>query len=179
MKKILIIVDAQNDFCHIDGALSTPEACKAADNIILKLDSPAFDFDEIYCTKDTHDDGYHDSVEGRHLPVDHCLKLSWGWKMREDIYRALYNQRYVTYIEKNKFAPSVRDIYDNIGMLERGDKIYVCGLCTDICVVNTALAVKNFMECEVYLIEDCCAGSTPENHEAAIKVMKASHINVI
>lgn len=177
MKNILIIVDAQNDFCHEKGALSSKEACEAADNIIKMLNKTAFD--KIICTMDTHGDNYSETSEGKHLPIPHCKKNTWGWKIREDLYQELYNQQNVSFLEKEKFSPYPTQLWTKVGIVDKHDKIYVCGLCTDICVISTAFAVKNNMEPEVYLIENCCAGSTPENHFFAVSVMKSCHINII
>ena len=50
MKKVLAIIDVQNDF--ITGALPNPEAQKAVPNIVKKIEE--FDGDLIVCTFDTH-----------------------------------------------------------------------------------------------------------------------------
>ena len=59
-------------------------------------------------------------------------------------------------------------------------KIDIVGLCTDICVISTALEARNdFPEAEIRVIESCCAGTTPERHKAALEVMKSSLIEVV
>ena len=53
------------------------------------------------------------------------------------------------------------------------------GLCTDICVVSNALVLKaNFPEMEISVDSGCCAGVTPETHEAALATMRCCQINV-
>ena len=81
MRKILIVIDMQNDF--IDMALGTKEAAAIVDAVKEKIRSyPASD---VFATMDTHGEDYLDTQEGRYLPVPHCLKGSEGWKIRPEI----------------------------------------------------------------------------------------------
>ena len=58
--------------------------------------------------------------------------------------------------------------------------ITLIGLCTDICVVSNALLLKaHFPEVSISVVADCCAGVTPEKHEAALEVMRSCQIEVI
>ena len=53
------------------------------------------------------------------------------------------------------------------------------GLCTDICVVSNALLVKAFLpEIPVRVIASCCAGVTPESHQAALDTMRMCQIQI-
>ena len=53
------------------------------------------------------------------------------------------------------------------------------GLCTDICVISNALVLKaHFPETEIYVDPNCCAGVTPETHEAALKTMAMCQIQM-
>ena len=65
MKKILIVVDMQNDF--IDGSLGTPEAEAIVDNVIAKINT--YTKDCVYATRDTHQDNYLQTEEGK---PSHC-----------------------------------------------------------------------------------------------------------
>ena len=54
------------------------------------------------------------------------------------------------------------------------------GLCTDICVVSNALIIKaTFPEIKVTVDASCCAGVTPESHEAALTTMKMCQVEVL
>ena len=69
MKKLLVIVDMQNDF--VDGALANIDAKK----IIKKIKKYAEQFDgDIFFTQDTHTKNYMETQEGKNLPVPH----SWS-----------------------------------------------------------------------------------------------------
>ena len=59
-------------------------------------------------------------------------------------------------------------------------EIELIGLCTDICVVSNALLMKaNFLETKVSVDASCCAGVTPDSHNAALTTMKMCQVNVI
>jgi nicotinamidase-related amidase len=167
--KILIVVDMQNDF--IDGSLGTPEAVAIVPAVINKIKQYEDDGNLIIYTKDTHFDDYLDSREGRNLPIMHCIKGTSGHDIPADILRS-----HKTVFEKLTFG-SV-ELISYLESLEF-DSVELIGLCTDICVVSNALMVKaHFPEIEVSVDSSCCAGVTPETHEAAITTMKMCQINI-
>ena len=75
--KILVVVDMQNDF--INGSLGTIEAVEIVTSVEEKIEG--FTGDRIYVTRDTHQKDYLDTVEGRNLPVEHCIENTLGWKI--------------------------------------------------------------------------------------------------
>lgn len=173
MKKILVVVDMQNDF--IDGALGTKEAVGIVDAAAKKIR----DFEgEIFVTLDTHSHDYLNTAEGRKLPAPHCVRMTNGWLLNETILDALSAKEY-TLIEKNTFG-SVR-LAEKICRLEtkEGLSVEFIGLCTDICVVSNVLLVKAYVpEAEVLVDARCCAGVTLKTHKAAIETMKMCQIDV-
>ena len=174
MKKILVVVDIQNDF--VDGALGTCEAVAIIDNAAKKIEN--FDGD-IFVTLDTHYENYMQTLEGQKLPVPHCIKNTNGWLLNPKIADALKNRNYKT-VEKLTFGSTELPqlIKESIG--DNQAEITLIGLCTDICVVSNALLLKaNFTDVEIYVDSSCCAGVTPETHNAALEVMKCCQINII
>lgn len=174
MKKILIVVDMQNDF--VDGALGTAEAAAIVDNVAEKI--RGFE-GEIFATYDTHFENYMETAEGRKLPVPHCIKGTDGWCLNAKVAEALAEKNF-TEVEKLTFG-SV-DLPDLVIKVVDGDdfEIELVGLCTDICVVSNALLLKaNFPEAEITVDASCCAGVTIDTHNAALATMKMCQINVI
>ena len=166
MNRILIVVDMQNDF--VSGSLGTAEAKSIVDNVKAKLES--FDGDVIF-TRDTHKEDYLKSNEGRHLPVEHCSKGSYGWEIIDEL------KPYVNkVIDKPTFGST--ELIDYL-KTKNYESFELCGLCTDICVVSNALLIKaNFYEAEVIVDSACCAGVTVESHNAALKTMQMCQIEV-
>lgn len=174
MKHFLIVVDIQKDF--VDGALGTAEAVemlgRAADRI------KAFD-GEIFVTYDTHFENYSDTAEGRRLPVAHCIKGTDGWQLDRTVAEALAQKHY-TAVEKHTFGSI--ELPELVRRAADGEDfdITLIGLCTDICVVSNSLLLKaHFPEKEIMVEEACCAGVTPESHQAALTTMKMCQIQVI
>ncbi len=174
MKKFLVVVDMQKDF--VDGSLGTAEAVAIVPNVVKKINN--FEGD-IFVTYDTHFDNYMDTSEGKKLPVPHCIKGTDGWKLDADVAEALKGKKY-SEVEKITFG-SV-DLPDMIYKAAGGEdfSIELVGLCTDICVVSNTLILKaNFPDKEITVDAGCCAGVTPESHDAALVTMKMCQINVI
>ena len=170
----LIVVDMQKDF--LCGALANP----AAVAIVKPMADYIFNFKgEIFFTQDTHGDNYLNTQEGKNLPIPHCIKSTPGWQVHKDLINAAEDGDcdWVGLFEKHSFGDTyaIQEYIDPYP----GD-IYICGTCTDICVVSIALNLKStFPEKKIYCIADLCAGTTPEKHAAAIEVMKSCQIEVI
>ena len=173
MRKILVVVDMQNDF--IDGALGTPEAVEIVENVKARIRE--YDPADIFVTMDTHTPDYLSTQEGRNLPVEHCIKGTKGWQIRSDIAELLPGWHVY---EKPTFG-SVALAKDMAEIAAKEDiEIEVLGLCTDICVVSNALLLKaNMPEVQISVDPACCAGVTPESHEAALKTMQMCQIKVL
>lgn len=167
--KVLIVVDMQKDF--IDGALGTPEAVAIVPNVIEKIKQYESEGGTVIYTKDTHFENYLETREGRHLPVEHCIKGTIGHDIPSEILRG-----HELVFEKLTFG-SV-ELADYLAKVDF-DEIELVGLCTDICVVSNALMIKaHFPEREVSVDSSCCAGVTPATHEAALTTMKMCQIIV-
>ena len=168
--KVLVVVDMQKDF--IDGALGTPEAVGIVPAVIEKIKKYENECGVILYTKDTHYSDYLQTGEGKRLPVKHCIKGTEGHKIPDEILRG-----HGMIIEKPTFGS-----YDLVNYLAAISftEVELIGLCTDICVVSNAMLVKaRFPEREVTVDSSCCAGVTPETHEAALTTMRMCQINVI
>ena len=166
MRKVLIVIDMQNDF--INGSLGTPEAQAIVPNVKKKIEEYKSRGDEIIFTRDTHEKNYLTTNEGKHLPVEHCILNTQGWQIADGL--EVENCGYV-----NKSTFGWRYWSDHIF-----EEIELVGLCTDICVVSNALILKaTFPEADITVDASCCAGVTPESHKAALTTMKMCQINVI
>ena len=173
MRKILVVVDMQNDF--IDAALGTAEAAAIVGAVKEKIRSyPAAD---VIATMDTHSDNYLETQEGKYLPVPHCIRGTDGWRIRPDIAELLTEAKIY---EKPSFG-STALAADLKELSEKEDiELELIGLCTDICVVSNALLLKADMpEVKISVDASCCAGVTPEKHLAALETMRSCQIQVI
>ena len=172
MKKILVVIDMQNDF--IDGTLGTKEAQQIVPLVVSKIHS--YPQDCIYATRDTHPENYLKTQEGRNLPVSHCIEGTKGWEIRKEIADAMPGAEII-----NK--PTFGSVVLAQELMERNARepieVELVGLCTDICVVSNALLIKAILpEIVVKVDPGCCAGVTPQSHEAALATMRACQIQI-
>ena len=165
--KVLVVVDMQKDF--IDGALGTPEAVAIVPHVIDKIKQYESEGGIVIYTKDTHFANYLETREGKHLPVEHCIKGTLGHEIPPEILRG-----HELIFEKLTFGSvELAEYLSGIDF----DEVELIGLCTDICVVSNALMIKaHFPEREVAVDSSCCAGVTPATHEAALTTMKMCQI---
>lgn len=87
MGKILIVVDMQNDF--VTGSLGTQQAQDIVEYAAEKICAAKKEGAHIICTMDTHREGYLRTMEGRNLPVEHCILGTDGWNLNDRILAAL------------------------------------------------------------------------------------------
>lgn len=167
--KYLIVVDMQNDF--ITGSLGSELAKAIVPSVVNKVKN----FDgKIIFTRDTHFSDYMSTQEGKNLPVLHCIKDSNGWELCEEL------KPYANIVmDKITFGsielPKLLESYN-----EPIEKIELCGLCTDICVISNAFLLKAaFPEVPLTVDSACCAGVTVESHNNALNAMKAIQIEII
>ena len=172
--KVLIVVDMQHDF--VDGALGSEAAKAIVPKVKAKIEAYENNKDYVIFTRDTHQDNYLSTQEGRKLPVPHCIQNSDGWQILEELHSSRHAK-----VDKAAFGSSELPQVLEQTFSERSLKsIELIGLCTDICVISNAMILKAFFP-EVPVIVDsaCCAGVTPESHETALKAMKACQIEIL
>ncbi len=169
MKKLLVVVDMQNDF--VDGALGTKEAQAIVPSVTAKVKKAVDEGTDVVFTRDTHHSNYPETKEGHYLPVVHCIEDTPGWEIIDEL------KPYAdVVINKPTFGSTQLAAY-----VENGgyDEVELIGLCTDICVVSNALLLKAHMPEITYRLDSsCCAGVTPQSHEAALDTMRSCQIEV-
>lgn len=185
--KIVVLVDLQYDF--IDGALGSPEAQAIVSRVVDKINNIEDKGNTLLLyTKDTHYSDYLDTLEGKMLPVPHCIENTHGWSINKEISAAGSHPDFLKYsskkiinsrVYKNTFgSDDLRELLekekDNI------EEIEFMGLCTDICVISNVLMARQVLpNTRIKIDASCCAGVTPEKHIAALEVMKSCQIEVI
>lgn len=184
--KALVIVDMQNDF--VSGVLGSADAQNIVPKIVDKLHSMDGENTLVILTKDTHTKEYLNTQEGRNLPVEHCIYMTPGWSICDEISNAVDSGNFLTY-HSNDIVKS-RINKETFGSVRLGEilreykdsleEIIFVGVCTDICVISNALLTKAFVpEVKITVDASCCAGTSIENHQNALSAMKQCQINII
>lgn len=172
MQRILIIIDMQNDF--VNGPLGSAEAEAIVPAVQDKLRAARQAGDRVIFTRDTHQSFYMDTLEGKKLPVPHCIEGTQGWQIID----ALAAEDDDLVVDKPSFG-SLKLAELLYSMVGKNTEIELCGLCTDICVVSNALILRaNFPETPIVVDAKACAGVRPESHVAALTTMRMCHIDV-
>lgn len=175
MKKVLIVIDMQNDF--VTGSLGTPEAQAIIPKVRAKIEEFMETNDTVFYTQDTHYDDYFETLEGKYLPIKHCIKDTTGWDFIPEISEFANGVRI---LRKESFGLGVWRTNLRILLGHYDDyQFELIGLCTDICVISNALILRaQFPNSEIIVHADCCAGTTPEKHKVALEVMMNCQIIV-
>lgn len=172
MSRYLVVIDMQNDF--VEGVLGTEEARKIVPFVMKKVkDFPG----RVIYTKDTHGSDYLFTQEGRKLPVPHCVAGTPGGRLIRGLER-IQAVKPVKIYEKNTFA-SVEMAEELKKEHERQpiESVELIGVCTDICVVSNAILLKAYLpEVCISVASTCCAGATPQLHEAALQTIESCQI---
>ncbi|BBF43242.1 nicotinamidase [Lachnospiraceae bacterium KM106-2] len=175
MRDILVVIDMQNDF--ITGTLGTKEAIAVQPEVVKIVEQFQ---GEILFTRDTHEEDYLTTREGKNLPIKHCIRNTNGWEIEPEL-KSLAFEKGCRILDKPTFG-SV-ELMEYLKQLNDQDPISTLtfvGVCTDICVIsNVLLAKAALLNTEIKVIKDACAGVTKESHENALMAMKACQIEII
>lgn len=170
-KKLLVVVDMQNDF--VTGALPN----ETAQAFVPKMVQYIRDFDgDVVFTQDTHDENYMNTQEGRKLPVPHCITGTEGWEIIPEL------QEFTDEFKMNVFKKPTFGSIELAKYIAAADygEVYFCGVCTGICVINNVALTKAYCpELPVKVVEDLCACVTPETHKNAIEAMKVFQVDIV
>lgn len=192
--KVLIVVDMQKDF--VNGSLGTKEAQAIVPLVAETIEQMADPNTVVIFTKDTHEVNYMDTLEGKNLPVEHCIKGTAGHSIVDEVFKAYinvhkdYKAPWDAYplaitdpirIEKPTFGSiELQNTLYAMNDVEHIEEITLMGLCTGICVMSNAILAKTTLpEAIVNVVADCCACVTPESHKTALEAMKLCQINII
>ena len=197
--KAVVFVDVQNDFVH-GGAL--PFGYPLEDNLPKIIDFAKKCVNDpdckIYATRDTHEKsnsipesadgtipekhvGYLSTLEGKKLPVEHCIEGTDGWNVVDSLMDVIHT--HCTFVNKPTFGSfDLCEIIDED--IKRNnckiDEIVVLGYCTSICVLSNAVLLRaKFPDMKISVMKDLCGCVSEESHRAALKALEMQQIDVV
>ena len=197
--KAVVFVDVQNDFVH-GGAL--PFGYPLEDNLPKIIDFAKKCVNDpdckIYATRDTHEKsnsipesadgtipekhvGYLSTLEGKKLPVEHCIEGTDGWNVVDSLMDVIHT--HCTFVYKPTFGSfDLCEIIDED--IKRNnckiDEIVVLGYCTSICVLSNAVLLRaKFPDMKITVMKDLCGCVSEESHRAALKALEMQQIDVV
>ena len=173
LKSALIVVDWQKDF--ITGSLGFKGAEALDDVIAAKIRKYRKEGADIIFTFDTHQKDYLNTREGRDLPVAHCIKGTSGHELYGKVGEE--KEEKDTVLEKPTFGSLE---LASVLQKRKYEKIELCGLVSNICVLSNAVIAKAALP-EAEIIIDKKATSSADNklNDAALSVLKGLFIKII
>jgi nicotinamidase/pyrazinamidase len=195
-KKILIVVDPQNDFCDPKGSLYVAGSEKVFDKVNALLDDDEFFFKVV--TQDWHPKNHvsfasthgaevftqKDTLQGtkkikQTMWPDHCVEGTWG----AEIHQAIHADKADVIYRKGR-DPN-RECYSAFRYVHEGEatfndnttfydmmadvdveEVYICGFATDFCVKATAISANELFP-KVIVVHDACR-AVDQEHEKEI-----------
>ena len=174
MKKILVVIDYQNDF--VNGALGFSGADALDRPIAEKI--RAYGTGNVFFTLDTHKDTYLETREGKNLPVIHCVAESYGWEVFGETKEALKEVCAVGFT-KESFGLLVTDEIRK-KLPDSVDEIELVGLVSNICVLSNAVIFQTLYPNATITVDAALTKSFDDAlHKATIKVLRGLQVNVI
>ena len=163
MANAVLVVDMLDGFLTEGRNLYCgDEARKIIPNVRRLIEEEQGKGSKVFFICDTHDP---DDLEFKMFPV-HCVRGTEEAEIIPELQNyegeVVRKRRYSAFFETDleqrlkEFAP---------------DKIIICGVCTDICVMHTTSDARN-RDYTVEIPVDCVASFSDENHANALKHMK-------
>ena len=183
MKRLLIVVDYQNDF--VDGALGFEGAELLDEPIRRKIEEYREASDTVCFTFDTHHQDYLDTQEGQKLPIPHCLDGSNGHNLYGTVAEELRDYDRVFY--KPTFGSTalferlmkLQEIADSLGT-QPFESIELVGLVSNMCVLSNAVIARTACPNTPIIVDAACtAAPDPAMNEKALDVLEGLQIEVI
>lgn len=175
-KKALLVIDYTNDFVAKDGALNCGEPGRAIEDSLLQH---VKEFDKnganIILPTDYHfkDDPFHPETN---LFPPHNIAGTLGQELYGKLaswYHKHQGQDNVYKFNKNRYSSFQNTNLDNYLRSRDIKDIYLTGVCTDICVLHTAIAAYN-LNYNVNVYADSVASFDPVGHKWALGHFKNS-----
>lgn len=171
MKKILIVIDMQNDFIY--GALGNDDCRNAVKGCVDLCENGKFD--KILFTRDTHYENYMETLEGKKLPVPHCLFKSDGWQIIPELKDYIKDPSNI--LDKITFGcERLTEKILNIRVYDFQEpcELHFAGVCTSICVLsNMTICRAAFPNMKIVLHRNATGDVTEEMKQAAFVCAKA------
>lgn len=183
MKRLLVVVDYQNDF--VDGALGFEGAEKLDERIAAKIADYRESGDFVAFTLDTHHKDYLETQEGRKLPIPHCIEGTPG----HDLYGK------VAQMQHDSDDVYLKPTFGSTALFERLAKaqkvsesvgsvpfecIEIVGLVSNICVLSNAVIARAACPDVEIIVDAACTGAAdPVMNEKALDIMEGLQITVI
>lgn len=178
MKRVLIVVDYQNDF--VNGSLGFKKAEELEDGIYEKVISYLNGGHKVIFTYDTHSENYLETREGKNLPISHCKMNTNGHKLYGKVNEFINNENTI-HINKYSFGISPQEMIKLSERLDENiEQIEFVGLVTNICLISNIIVFQSqYINSEIIVDASLCSSFDEDLHEKTLDIMKGLQIKII
>lgn len=166
--KALLVIDYTNDFVADNGALTAGKpAQEIEDSIVEKMALYRDNGYKIFVINDVHylDDGFH--PENLLFPK-HNIYETKGRRLYGRVGTfELGKSKYIKFIDKTRYSAFAGTNLDILLRQEQVTEIELCGVCTDICILHTAIDAYN-LGYKVTIDGACVASFNYDSHRWAL-----------
>lgn len=176
MKKALIVVDYSYDFIATDGRLTVGGPGQAIEAAINDKILEFMERDEtVVFAMDYHEAGDPFHPETKLFPPHNIV----GTPGRDlfgkvgDTYATIRGNKNVHWVDKVRYSAFYGTPLDTLLRMRGIDTVVIVGVCTDICVLHTAVDAYN-LSYHIEIPESCVASFNPGGHQTALEHFRNS-----
>jgi len=170
LKRALINVDYTYDFVAEDGALTTGEPGQAIEDKVVQLTKEFIETgDYVVFAIDAHKEGDSFHPEAALFPPHNIIGSSGRdlYGKLADVYEENKQKDNVYYFDKTRYSAFAGTDLE-LKLRERGiHEVHIIGVCTDICVLHTAVDAYN-KGFQIVIHEEAVASFNEAGHEWAL-----------
>lgn len=174
MKRILFVIDYQNDF--VNGSLGFQGAEELDEKIVEKI--LEYGKGNVFFTRDTHGEDYLETREGKNLPIIHCIKNTYGWDIYGKTKKALEEVEAVGF-DKQVFGLKID--HEVASMLpDHVDEIEFVGLVSNICVISNVVILQAYYPNATMVVDSSLTASADQTlNQEVLNVMRGLQVKVL
>lgn len=171
MRKALLNIDYTNDFVATNGALTCGEAGQTIEGAITAITKTFIENDdEVIFAIDVHDENDVFHPETKLFPP-HNLRNTDGrllYGQLQDIYKVNQHRNNVHWLDKTRYSAFAGTALDMMLRARGIEEVHLVGVCTDICVLHTAVDLYN-LGYRIVIVKDAVASFNQAGHKWALE----------
>lgn len=171
MTSALIVIDTQNGFLR-EGNLASPRCLEVLPAIQREVERALAAGERVVFTADTHEP---DDLEFAVFP-EHCVRGTHEAALVDEL-QAYLDRDDCHLVAKRRYSALFETELE--GLLHRFDvdRVRICGVCTDICVLHTTADLRN-RDIAVSVVADATATFDADGHDAdAVRRWTLAHMD--
>lgn len=167
-----IIIDYTNDFIHDKGELTLKEEGQAIEENVMAVAKKGLEKgDCVILAMDCHQKNEVGHPENTLFP-SHNIVNTWGAQCYGQLgHWYNHHQDEVIWLNKRRYSAFYNTSLDDYLRERHIQTIYLAGVCTHICVLQTAIDAYN-RGYRVMIVKDACASFSQTEHQWALRYMQ-------